>query len=103
MERLVVVPSPSWPCPLSPQQRTVPLLKSAHVCPLPAATWAALEESLRLTPSSYGLQPWKFLVVADPAVAGGLGTTCTTRARSLRVPDTTPPGMKKATSTSIRP
>lgn len=31
-------------------------------------TWAALEESLVLTPSSFGLQPWKFLVVADPAV-----------------------------------
>jgi len=40
--------------------------------PLPAATWAALEESLRLTPSSYGLQPWKFLVVADPAVRARL-------------------------------
>lgn len=31
-------------------------------------TWAALEESLVLTPSSFGLQPWKFLVVTDPAV-----------------------------------
>ena len=27
--------------------------------------WAVLEEVLRLTPSSYGLQPWKFIVVAD--------------------------------------
>jgi nitroreductase len=27
--------------------------------------WAALEESLVLTPSSYGLQPWKFVVVTD--------------------------------------
>ena len=32
------------------------------------ATWAALEEALVLTPSSFGLQPWKFIVVADPAV-----------------------------------
>jgi len=31
-------------------------------------TWAALEESLVLTPSSFGLQPWKFLVVANPTV-----------------------------------
>lgn len=31
-------------------------------------TWAALEESLVLTPSSFGLQPWKFLVVTDPVV-----------------------------------
>lgn len=29
------------------------------------ATWKTLEESLILTPSSYGLQPWKFLVVTD--------------------------------------
>jgi nitroreductase len=32
---------------------------------IPAETWAALEESLILTPSSYGLQPWKFLIVQD--------------------------------------
>jgi len=30
--------------------------------------WRTLEESLVLTPSSYGLQPWKFLVVQDPEV-----------------------------------
>jgi nitroreductase len=28
-------------------------------------TWSALEESLVLTPSSYGLQPWKFLVITS--------------------------------------
>jgi len=27
--------------------------------------WSALEESLVLTPSSYGLQPWHFIVVTD--------------------------------------
>mgnify|MGYP001058029431 CR=1 FL=1 len=27
--------------------------------------WEALEESLILTPSSYGLQPWRFLIVTD--------------------------------------
>lgn len=32
------------------------------------ATWQALEEALVLTPSSYGLQPWKFVVVETPAV-----------------------------------
>ncbi|MFO1486194.1 MAG: NAD(P)H-dependent oxidoreductase [Verrucomicrobiaceae bacterium] len=32
---------------------------------IPADTWAALEESLVLTPSSFGLQPWKFLIVQD--------------------------------------
>jgi nitroreductase len=35
---------------------------------IPADTWAALEESLVLTPSSCGLQPWKFLVIQDPAL-----------------------------------
>ena len=33
---------------------------------IPAATWSALEESLRLAPSSFGLQPWKFFVVDHP-------------------------------------
>ncbi|MEO6994422.1 MAG: NAD(P)H-dependent oxidoreductase [Lacunisphaera sp.] len=32
------------------------------------ATWQTLEEALRLSPSSGGLQPWKFVVVTDPAV-----------------------------------
>jgi len=30
--------------------------------------WAALEHALLLTPSSFGLQPWKFIVVKDPWV-----------------------------------
>lgn len=37
-----------------------------------AKTWEALEESLVLTPSSYGLQPWKFVVVTDPALRAQL-------------------------------
>jgi nitroreductase len=32
---------------------------------IPAAEWQALEETLVLTPSSYGLQPWKFIVVTN--------------------------------------
>ena len=28
--------------------------------------WTALEDALVLTPSSYGLQPWKFLIVTNP-------------------------------------
>lgn len=39
---------------------------------IPTGVWAALEQSLVLTPSSYGLQPWKFLVVTDPAVKEAL-------------------------------
>src|SRR5690349_8372404 len=34
---------------------------------IPEADWRALEESLVLTPSSFGLQPWRFVVVTDPA------------------------------------
>jgi nitroreductase len=34
---------------------------------LPAEVWQALEESLVLSPSSYGLQPYRFLNVTDPA------------------------------------
>lgn len=32
------------------------------------ADWTVLEESLRLAPSSFGLQPWKFIVVKDAAI-----------------------------------
>lgn len=32
---------------------------------IPAGDWEALEESLVLTPSSFGLQPWKFIVITD--------------------------------------
>lgn len=39
---------------------------------IPDDTWAALEESLVLTPSSYGLQPWKFLVITDKALRESL-------------------------------
>lgn len=28
--------------------------------------WQTLEEALRLSPSSLGLQPWKFLIITDP-------------------------------------
>lgn len=31
-------------------------------------TWSALEDSLVLTPSSYGLQPWKFLIVTNQEI-----------------------------------
>jgi nitroreductase len=35
---------------------------------IPAPVWDALETALQLTPSSYGLQPWKFIVVQDQAL-----------------------------------
>lgn len=33
-----------------------------------AETWQVLEKSLVLSPSSYGLQPWKFFVITSPAI-----------------------------------
>ncbi len=32
---------------------------------IPAPIWKALEDSLVLTPSSFGLQPWKFFIIQD--------------------------------------
>jgi nitroreductase len=37
-----------------------------------AQDWNTLEEALRLSPSSGGLQPWKFVVVTDPAMRAKL-------------------------------
>src|SRR5271170_2770937 len=37
-----------------------------------ADDWATLEEVLRLSPSSGGLQPWKFVVITDPAMRAKL-------------------------------
>lgn len=39
---------------------------------IPTETWAALEQSLVLSPSSYGLQPWTFQVIDDPALRAEL-------------------------------
>jgi nitroreductase len=39
---------------------------------IPAETWAALEEVLVLTPSSMGMQPWKFIIVTDPVTKARL-------------------------------
>jgi nitroreductase len=33
-----------------------------------ATDWSVLEQALVLTPSSYGLQPWKFIIVTDSAL-----------------------------------
>lgn len=37
-----------------------------------AADWAALEQALILTPTSYGMQPYKFVVLTDPALRAQL-------------------------------
>ncbi len=55
-----------------------------------AADWNALEESLRLAPSSFGIQPWKFIVVESPELRAKLreaswGQTQVTEASHLVV------------------
>lgn len=35
---------------------------------IPVETWDAVEKSLVLTPSSFGLQPWKFMIIQDLGV-----------------------------------
>lgn len=37
-----------------------------------AKTWSSLEEALILSPSSYGLQPWKFIVVENQEIKNKL-------------------------------
>jgi nitroreductase len=39
---------------------------------LPADAWTALEKSLQLAPSSFGLQPWKFILVENPEIRAKL-------------------------------
>ena len=39
---------------------------------IPGDVWQALEETLILSPSSYGLQPWQFFVVKNPDVRARL-------------------------------
>ena len=39
---------------------------------IPADIWQALERALILTPTSYGLQPYQFLVITDPATRATL-------------------------------
>lgn len=40
--------------------------------PIPADDWSTLEQSLVLTPSSFGLQPWRFIVITDPSTKAQL-------------------------------
>jgi len=39
---------------------------------IPAATWSALEEALVLSASSFGLQPYRFLIITDPGLRARL-------------------------------
>jgi nitroreductase len=41
---------------------------------IPDKDWHVLTESLRLAPSSYGLQPWKFIIVQNPELRKKLRT-----------------------------
>ncbi|WP_020472158.1 NAD(P)H-dependent oxidoreductase [Zavarzinella formosa] len=39
---------------------------------IPDDVWQAIEDTLVLTPSSFGLQPWKFIVITDQAIKASL-------------------------------
>lgn len=39
---------------------------------IPAKTWTAVQAALVLSPSSFGLQPYRFIVVSDPATRAQL-------------------------------
>ncbi|HEX7651950.1 MAG TPA: NAD(P)H-dependent oxidoreductase [Verrucomicrobiae bacterium] len=39
---------------------------------IPADVWTALEQTLVLTPTSFGLQPYKFLIIQNPATREAL-------------------------------
>jgi nitroreductase len=39
---------------------------------IPADQWRALEEAMVLAPSSFGLQPWRFVVVQNPEIRAQL-------------------------------
>ena len=39
---------------------------------IPAETWHALEEALILSPSSFGLQPWRFIHISNPDLRAAL-------------------------------
>jgi nitroreductase len=39
---------------------------------IPADVWAAIEEALVLSPSSYGLQPYRFFLINDPCLRANL-------------------------------
>lgn len=66
------------PTPISPQQLIDALnwryatKKFDPAKKIPDDVWHALEQALVLSPSSIGLQPWKFFVVTDPAVKAQL-------------------------------
>ena len=37
-----------------------------------SSLWDSIEDSLVLTPSSFGLQPWKFIVITEPKMKASL-------------------------------
>ena len=73
---MVICPTEQESQPIAPNHMTSAELLTAlnwryatkvfdSVKKIPADTWSALEASLVLTPSSYGLQPWKFIIIED--------------------------------------
>ncbi|NDB77917.1 MAG: NAD(P)H-dependent oxidoreductase, partial [Verrucomicrobia bacterium] len=54
------------------QKRVDRRLVHARARRIPSEVWSVLEQTLVLTPSSFGLQPYRFLVVQDPAMRAKL-------------------------------
>ncbi len=48
---------------------------------IPQEIWSALEEALVLTPSSFGFQPWKFLVITNAELRARLQPACWNQAQ----------------------
>ena len=46
-------------------------------------TWGCLEQALILSPSSYGLQPWKFIIVQNPELKEKLKTATLDEEREI--------------------
>ncbi len=48
---------------------------------IPESDWQILEEALRLTPSSFGMQPYRFVVVTDQKTKDQLAPVCWNQAQ----------------------
>lgn len=73
MSRLGTLPSPGMKkidieTLLESQKQRYATKKFDPTKKIDETTWAALEDTLVLSPSSFGLQPWKFIVVDSPEI-----------------------------------
>ena len=62
---------------------------------IPADVWETLERTLVLSPSSFGLQPWKFIVIQDRDVIDEIDKKCKQFCRYLMLCAIPRPWIKK--------